>query len=73
MDMKNRLDIDPNGDKWLYKNGVFHSLYGPAVELNTGDKWWYLYGIHYTEKEYKRLVSNIPLLYWHQFKRSEWI
>ena len=71
--MKNRLDIDPNGDKWLYKNNVFHRIGGPAIEWKNGKKVWWLYGKQYKESEYIHLVSNLPLLYYERFKKGEWI
>ena len=65
--------MDSLGNKVWYKNGVFHRLDCPAVELNTGDKWWYLYGIPCTESEYNKWISNLPLLYWNRFKEGKWI
>ena len=52
-----------NGDKRWYRKGFIHRIGGPAVEYSDG-KSWYLFGIDYSEEEYNKLVSNIPLLYW---------
>ena len=52
--MKSKLAIYENGaKKWRLPNGNLHREHGPAVEYTNGDKWWYLNGINYTEKEHK--------------------
>jgi hypothetical protein len=44
--------IDKFGDKkWRNKNGEFHRIDGPAVECQDGDKYWYIKGKYFKEKE----------------------
>ena len=42
-----------NGTKVWYTNGKRHRENGPAVEYANGIKKWFLYGVSYTEQEYK--------------------
>ena len=53
-----------NGNKYWYRNNRFHRIGGPAIEYSDGEKNWYLFGSRYSEDDYNKLVSNIPLLYW---------
>jgi len=40
------MRVDKLGNKrWRNKNGVFHRLDGPAVELSNGGKEWWLNGV----------------------------
>jgi len=41
---KPECEIDANGNKWWYLNGIFHRKDGPAVEFADGGKFWYLNG-----------------------------
>ncbi len=47
--------IDPGGNKFYYSDKamtVLHRTDGPAVEHANGNKYWYLEGKEYSEKEY---------------------
>jgi hypothetical protein len=44
-DMESVLTVDINGDRWWRNNSVrLHRIDGPAVELVSGRKDWYLNG-----------------------------
>jgi hypothetical protein len=62
-----------NGDMEWVKHGSTHRIDGPAMEFTNGQKYWFLYGKEYDEEEYKIEISNIPLLYWNQYKMGLWI
>ena len=49
--MKSRIVIDENGNKfWMLPNtSIFHREDGPAAELNSGDKHWYINGQRHRE------------------------
>ena len=50
-----------NGSKFWFRNGMFHRLYGPAIEGSDG---WYLFGRKYSEDAYNEIMKNVPLFYW---------
>ena len=52
------------GDKFWFRNGMEHRLYGPAVEWGDGCKWWCLFGKQYSEDDYNKIMKNVPLFYW---------
>ncbi len=37
-----RIEIDARGDKWWYLGDNLHRTDGPAVELASGSKQWYV-------------------------------
>ena len=46
MDDESTLEIDPFGNKWWKnKNGEYHRLNGPAIELTDGTKSWWQAGL----------------------------
>ena len=54
-----------NGDKYWYRNGKYHRLYGHAIEYRNGNKSWYLFNKHYSESEYNKIIkNNVLLFYW---------
>jgi len=54
------LKIDKYGNReWYNKSGKRHREDGPAVEMNSGGKYWYLNGTYYTEEEYNNVKSSI--------------
>ena len=53
-----------NGDKLWFRKGVLHRIGGPAIEYSNGHKLWYVFAEYYSEDDYNKLVSNMPLLYW---------
>jgi hypothetical protein len=61
------------GNKFWYKNGLRHRIGGPEVERIDGDKECWLYGKYYSEDDYNKKISNLPLLYWERFKEGLWI
>ena len=61
-----------NGDKEWYKNGMLHRTDGPALVYRTY-KEYHLYDTCYKKDIYDYLVSNLPLLYWNQFKNFGWV
>jgi hypothetical protein len=69
--IRNGEIINCLGDRYWYLYGKLHRIDGPAIEYSCGYKYWWLYGEHYTEFDYNKLVSNLPLLYWNQFKLKE--
>ncbi len=42
--MKNGLETDHLGNKYWYKDSLFHREDGPAVEWAGGEKWWCIDG-----------------------------
>ena len=62
-----------NGNIIWYKHDKRHRIDGPAIEFINGDIEWWLYDEQYTEEEYNKLISNIPLLFWNRFKKGEWL
>ena len=52
------------GSKNWYRNNKLHRVDGPAIEYHDGNKGWFLFDKRYSEGEYNKLVSNIPLFYW---------
>ena len=52
------VKIDEFGDKSWYRNGKYHREDGPAVELANGDKYWYIEGMEYTEKEFNKKMNK---------------
>jgi antitoxin component YwqK of YwqJK toxin-antitoxin module len=45
------IQIDDNGTKWWYKNGILHRDGDlPSVEFVNGTKWWYKDGKPHREK-----------------------
>ena len=50
-------------DKIIYYNekGKWHREDGPALEWNTGSRYWYLNDESYTEKEWEQEVAKIKL------------
>ena len=61
---KNGCYIDENGTKAYYMNNLYHREDGPAIEWSWDSKSWFLFDLPYSEDEYNKLVSNLPLLYW---------
>ena len=59
--MNSKLTTYNNGTKVWKLNGSLHREDGPAVESFNGDKFWYIYGREYTEKEYKYKIRSIKL------------
>ena len=60
--MESKLTIDGDGTKrWLLPNGLGHRGDGPAIEWNNGEKYWYLNGVEYTEREYRCKMRSIKL------------
>ena len=53
-----------NGNKGWYRNGLYHRLYGHAIEYSNGDKSWWLFDNEYHESEYNEIMKNVPLFYW---------
>jgi hypothetical protein len=68
-----RVITSRNGTKYWHYNGLLHRIGSPAKEYSDGTKYWYLYGEYYTESDYNKWMSNIPLLYWNRFKKGKWI
>ena len=52
------------GDKSWLRKGFRHRICGPAVEWSGGIKSWYVFGSRYSEDDYNKVISNLPLLYW---------
>jgi len=54
-----------DGTKVFIWDGKIHNWEGPAIIYPEGNKEWYLYGIKYSEKEFKdRLKSREGLPYY---------
>ena len=68
---KNGCYINQIGDKGYYRNNKHHRIGGPAVECANGEKWWYLFGLPYSEDGYNKVMNNLPLLYWN-FRHRLW-
>lgn len=51
MNKQNPL-INEDGTKYWQQNGKLHRLDGPAIERVSGNKYWYLDGIGYSEEDY---------------------
>ncbi len=45
------------GDKFWFANGFYHRGDGPAVEWSDGKKRHYLYGYHYPDQDYWKMVK----------------
>ena len=52
------------GNKYWYRKGFIHRIGGSAVEFYNGSRGWFLFDRYYSEDEYNKLVSNLPLFYW---------
>lgn len=52
-----------NGPAKEYINGddVIHREDGPAIEYVTRERYWYIKGVIYTEKEFKIKLNNCDL------------
>ena len=53
------VEVKDNGDKFWCLKDKLHREDGPAVELASGSKYWYLNGKEVTEEEHKRLTSKV--------------
>ena len=53
--------IDRDNDIAWVKNGKWHREDGPAIEMASGYKCWYLNGVEYSEQEWKIAVRKIKL------------
>ena len=58
-----------NGDKFWFRNGIRHRLYGPAVEWSDGSKSWCLFGIGYSEDDYNEIMKNVLLFLWNNRRK----
>jgi hypothetical protein len=45
----------------IWYNCVRHREDDPAIEWNNGEKYWYLNGVEYTEREYRCKMRSIKL------------
>ena len=61
-----KIETDRFGTKRYYWNNKLHREDGPAVEWSNGTKEWYLYGIKYTEKEFKDRLKSREGLPWYK-------
>jgi len=43
--------------RYYYRGYLVHREDGPAIEWYDGDKWWFISGKPYTEKEYWKLMN----------------
>ena len=57
-------EIDENGDKFWYQNGLRHRENGPAIELSNGNKHWYQNGKLNRENGPAIELSNGDKEYW---------
>lgn len=63
--------IDSWGTKHWYHCNAAHSIDVIEIEYSNGDKMFHLYGDHYfSEEEYNKVMSNLPLLYWNRYKEE---
>jgi hypothetical protein len=42
-----------------YKSRLVHRENGPAIEWKNGDKFWFLNGKQYTEKEHYKIINDL--------------
>ena len=52
-----------NRTAW-YLNGKLHREDGPAIEYANGEKSWYLYGLRYSEKEFRDRMPHASTTEW---------
>lgn len=45
------VSVKENGDKFWYLNNKLHRELGPAIELATGGKVWYLDGVKFSDEK----------------------
>jgi len=50
---------DGSGSKFWFLNGKLHREDGPAVEHPNGNKFWYLYGVKFSETEWRKRVQKV--------------
>jgi hypothetical protein len=55
--MRNGMITNSRGDKFWYQKDLFHRIDGPAVELASGYKRWYLNGVQYDFNDWLNLVN----------------
>ena len=60
--MKSILSINEYSvSQWKLPNGQLHREDGPAIEYLDGNKYWFLNGVEYNEKEYKYEIRSRKL------------
>jgi len=53
------VKVYSNGTKEWFLHGKLHREDGPAVEYVDGDKYWYLNGTSFTEKEFNAKMNPV--------------